>query len=369
MIPTSLEGAVLMARWLYFLIPLGVVALVLRALGVRPELVFLTSALGIIPLAGLIGVATEDLAHKIGPKWGGLLTATMGNAGELIIGVMALREGLLSLVKASLTGSIIGNLLLVLGMGLLVGGLRHGRLQFNPKEAGHHSSMMLLALAGLLLPALFAIPVADPILREDISIGIAVILLLVYVAYLIFSTRPEGQFAVGEEVEEVIHADGRAPWQPRVALGVLVGATVGTGVLAEVLVGTVEQVAHTLGLSEFFVGIIVVPLVGNVAEHLSAVTLAGKGKIDIAVAIAAGSSTQIALFAAPVLVFAGLLAGHPMDLVFHPIEVAMVAMSAGLFAFVSLDGETDWFESLQLLALYAMAAVVFFFLPMAGSAH
>jgi Ca2+:H+ antiporter len=358
-----------MARWLYFLIPVGIVALVLRALGVGPELIFLTSAVGIIPLAGLIGVSTEDLAHKIGPKWGGLLTATMGNAGELLIGIVALREGLLPLVKASVTGSILGNLLLILGMGLFLAGVRFGRVQFNAREAGHHSAMMLLAIAALVLPAVFALSVQDAFVREELSVGFALILLVVYLGYLLYSLQFDATHEEGEHGLASPEAEGRTPWSPRVAFAALIAATVGTGVLAEVLVGSVEHVSHSLGLSEFFVGIIVVPLVGNVAEHMSAVQLAAKGKLDIALAIAAGSSTQVALFVAPTLVFASLLTGYPMDLVFHPLEIVMVAASAGIFAFISQDGESNWFESLQLLGLYLMAAVAAFFLPFSAVSH
>ena len=358
-----------MARWLYFLIPVGGVALLLRIIGFAPEVVFLTSVVGIIPLATLIGVSTEDLAHKIGPKWGGLLTATMGNAAELLIGFMALQQGLIALVKASITGSIVGNLLLILGTGLLLGGWRHGRLHFDPREAGHHSSMMLIALAALLLPTVFAPFVADRRGLPEVSDGFAVILLLVYAAYLFFSTRPEGQIVAAEQIRGPEEHD-RKPWTARIALGVLVAATVGTGVLAEALVGTVETVSHTAGLSQFFVGVIVVPLVGNVAEHLSAVQLAAKGKVDISLAIAAGSSTQIALFVAPVLVLAGIVLGQPMDLLFHPLEIVALGVAASLFAFVSLDGESNWFEAVQLLALYLMAGIAFFFfLPSAPPGH
>jgi Ca2+:H+ antiporter len=227
----------------------------------------------------------------------------MGNAAELLIAFVALQQGLISLVKASITGSIVGNLLLILGMGLLLGGWRHGRLRFDPREAGHHSSMMLIALAALVLPAFFVPFVPDRRGLAEVSDGFAIILLVVYGAYLFFSTRPEGQIVAAQQIQAP-DEHARPPWTPPIALGVLLGATVGTGVLAEALVGTVETVSHTLGLSEFFVGVIVVPLVGNVAEHLSAVQLAAKGKVDVGLAIAAGSSTQIALFVAPLLVLA-----------------------------------------------------------------
>jgi Ca2+:H+ antiporter len=360
-----------MARWLYFLIPFGVGAIVLRAVGAPHELVFIFAALGIVPLAGLIGVSTEDLAHKVGPKWGGLLNATMGNAGELIIAFVALKEGLIELVKASITGSIVGNLLLVLGTGVLVGGFRYGRLTFDPREAGRHSTMMILAVAALIMPAFFhltALSTTTPLAERNENLGIAILLLVVYGAYLTFSLRPEGAIVVHEELPEP-ELTGRTPWPPRIALGVLVLATGGTAVLAEALVGTVEALSHTVGLSQLFVGLIVVPLVGNVAEHFSAIQLATKGKMDISLAIAAGSSTQIALFVAAVLVISGALIGEPMNFVFQPVEIVAVGMSAILFALLAQDGETNWFEGIQLLALYGMVAVVAFFLPSATVPH
>ncbi len=358
-----------MARWLYFLIPFGVLAFIMRSFGAPHELVFLLAALGIIPLSGLIGVSTEDLAHKIGPKWGGLLNATMGNAGELLIGFAALQQGLLALVKASITGSIIGNLLLVLGTGLLVGGLRFGRLTFDPREAGRHGTMMVIAVASLILPAIFHFTGPSALAEAEVSVGNSVLLLLVYVAYLMFSLRPEGATLISHEGLPSPEETERKPWSPRLALGVLIVATIGTGVLAEVLVGTIETVSHTLGLSEFFVGLIVVPLVGNVAEHFSAIQLAAKGKMDLSLAIAAGSSTQIALFAAPVLVLSGLLLGQPMNYVFLPLEIVTVAMAAFLFSDLCADGESNWFEGVQLLAMYGLAAVVAFFVPLISSAH
>jgi Ca2+:H+ antiporter len=228
--------------------------------------------------------------------------------------------------------------------------------------------MMLIALGALLLPAFFTYVVRDRKGIVELSDGFAVILLAVYAAYLFFSTRPEGQIVAAEQIRDP-EEGARHPWSPRVAVGVLLAATVGTGVLAEALVGTVEVVSHTIGLSALFVGVIVVPLVGNAAEHMSAVQLAGKGKVDVALAIAAGSSTQVALFVAPVLVLAGAVMGQPMDLVFHELEIVALAVAAGLFAFVSLDGESNWFEAVQLLALYLMVGVAFFFLPSIPGAH
>ncbi len=358
-----------MARWLYFLIPFGAVALVMRSLGAPHELVFVLAALGIVPLSGLIGVSTEDLAHKIGPKWGGLLTATMGNAGELLIGFAALQQGLLALVKASITGSIIGNILLVLGTGLLVSGLRYGRLTFDPHEAGRHGTMMVIAVASLILPAIFHLTGPSQLEEAEVSIGVSVLLLLVYAAYLLYSLHPDGAKLILHEGLPAPEELERKPWSPGLALGVLTLATIGTGILAEVLVGTIETVSHSLHLSEFFVGLIVVPLVGNVAEHFSAIQLAAKRKIDLSLAIAAGSSTQIALFAAPVLVLGGIILGQPMDYVFLPLEIVTIAVSAILFSDLSGDGESNWFEAVQLLAMYGMAAVVAFFTPLTGAVH
>jgi len=353
-----------MARWMYPLLALGAAAIVGRVLGAPPFVVFALAAAGLVPMAGLIGRSTEDLAFHVGPKWGGLLNATFGNAAELIIGALALREGLLPLVKASITGSIIGNSLLVLGTGVLVGGLRHGTQQFDAREATRNSTMMLIALASLVLPAAFAASEPDVLAVEEVSVGVAVLLLAVYVAYIVFSLTPAGHTMLEEEMGTHVDEEERAPWSRRVAVLVLLGATIGTVVLAEALVGTVEAVTHALGWSQFFVGLVVVPLVGNIAEHFSAVQLAAKNKMETALAIAAGSSTQIALLVAPLLVLMSLLFGKWLDLVFHPLEIIAVGVAAFVFTLVSIDGETNWLEGVQLLALYLMIAVVFFFLPL-----
>src|SRR5262245_3449682 len=236
-----------MARWMYPRLALGAVAIVARVLGGPPFLVFALSAVGLVPMAALIGHSTEDLAFHVGPKWGGLLNATFGNAAELIIGALALREGLLPLVKASITGSIIGNSLLVLGSGVLVGGLRHGTQQFDAREATRNSTMMLIALASLVLPAAFAASEPDALAVEEVSVGVAVLLLAVYVAYIVYSLTPAGHTMLDEEMGTHVDEEEHAPWSRRVAILVLVGATVGTVALAEALVGTVEAVTHALG--------------------------------------------------------------------------------------------------------------------------
>lgn len=354
-----------MPRWLYPLLIFGVVALGTELLGGPALLVFGLAALGIIPVSGLISRSTEDLAHHVGPKWGGLLNATFGNAAELIIGIVALNAGLFDLVKASITGSIIGNLLLVLGMGLFVGGWRHGTQTFDAGEAGRNSAMMMIAVAGLLLPAAFAI--ADPV-ESDIqttSLAVAIVLIIVYVAYILYSFTQEGSEQLHKELDprEGVAASDTRIWSIRLATGVLVAATLATVVLAELLVGTVEHVAENFRLSEMFVGIILVPIIGNVAEHFSAVIFAAKNKTDVALAIAAGSSTQVALLVAPVFVLVSYVFGDRLNLVFTPLEIIVVGASALLFAQISNDGESNWLEGFELLGLYVMVGLVFFFLP------
>ena len=358
-----------MALWMWGLLAVGAVSVVARALGAPPLVVFVLSAAGIIPMAGLIGRTTEDLAHHVGPKFGGLLNATFGNAAELIIAGLALREGLLPLVKASMTGSIIGNSLFVLGTGVLVGGLRHGTQRFDAREASRNSTMMLIAVASLVLPATFAAVDPSELAVEEVSVAVAVLLLVVYAAYVAYSLTPAGHADLDEEIGDHVDEEERGAWSRRTALVVLVAATLGTVVLAETLVATVEAATHTLGLSQFFVGLIVVPIVGNIAEHFSAVQLAAKNKMETALAIAAGSSTQIALLVAPLLVLLGLAGGRWLTLVFHPLEIVAVTVAAFLFMVVSIDGETNWLEGVQLLALYLMLAIAFYFLPMQVVGH
>ena len=353
-----------MPKWMWVLLAVGAAGLVARILGAPPFLVFILSAAGLIPMAGLIGHATEDLAHHVGPKWGGLLNATFGNAAELIIAGLALREGLIALVKASITGAIIGNLLLILGISAFVGGLRHGSQHFDAREAGRNSAMMLIAVASLVLPAAFATVQPAAFIVEEVSVAVAVILLAVYVADVLYSLTPTGHMELEEEIGSHVDEEERPPWPRRTALILLFAATAGTVLLAETLVGTVESVTQTLGWSEFFVGLIIVPLIGNVAEHFSALQLAAKNKMETALAIAAGSSTQIALLVGPLLVLFGLVVGNWLTLVFHPLEIVAVGVAVLIFNVISTDGETNWLEGIQLLALYIMLAIVFFFLPL-----
>ena len=359
-----------MSRPLYLLLIAAPLAIVADLLHWPAPVVFGLSALGVIPLAGLIGTATEELAHRVGPKYGGLLNATFGNAAELIITILAIRQGLLLLVKASITGSIIGNSLLVLGLSVLYGGFKHGWQRFDEHEARHHVSLMVLAVSGLFLPAMFALSQPDHFIIEEVSLFVAGILLLTYVAYLVFSlfSSQHGDAPEAHETSSAESEHQEAAWSMRKALIVLAAATGATVFVSELLVRTVEPVTHQLGWSEFFVGVIIVPLIGNAAEHFSALVFAGKNRVDLTMAIASGSSTQIALFVAPVLIFVSLLMGQPMDLVFDRMELLVLGLASLIFAFVALDGRSNWLEGVQLLALYVIIAVVFFFLPVTTGA-
>ena len=355
-----------MGKILYALVLLVPVAFIAELLHWPMLAVFFLSALGLVPLAGLIGQATEELAHHLGPRWGGLLNATFGNAAELIITLFAVQRGLLTLVKASITGSIIGNLLLILGVSLLAGGLKHGIQRYDSRETSLASAMMILALAGLLLPATFALGVSDHQPIEEISLLVAGVLLLTYIAYLAYSLRqgsgdPQGESHPAHET--TTDRSDHAAWSIPRSLATLALATAGAAWASEMLVGTVEPVTQQFGWSEFFVGVIVVAIVGNAAEHFSAVQFAWKNRLDLTLGIAAGSSTQVALFVAPVLVFASVLLGHPMDFIFQPLELAILVISTSIFAYICIDGESNWLEGVQLLAIYLMAGIVFFLIP------
>jgi Ca2+:H+ antiporter len=314
-----------------------------------------------IPLAGLLGEATEELALHTGPRIGGLLNATLGNAAELIITVVALRRGLVELVKASITGSIIGNLLLILGASLLLGGLKHGRQTFDRRVTGLAATQMTLAVIALAIPTLFAIPREGQILL--LSEEVAGVMILLYALYLVYSfTQGAADPHVEMETGVDTHETHTPRWSVPVALGVLAVSTLAIVFLSEILVVAVEEAVEGLGLSEFFLGIILIPLVGNVAEHLVGVTAAYKNQMELSLAISLGSSLQIALFVAPLLVFISLFVGpEPMNLVFTQFELIALAAASLIATFVSLDGESNWLEGAQLLAVYAILAFAFFF--------
>jgi len=356
--------------WPYLLVPFIPLAIALDLAHVSPTVIFFSSALGVIPTAALMGRATEELAARSGPGIGGLLNVTFGNAPELIIALFALEAGLHEVVKASIIGSVIGNILLVLGASMFVGGLGRARQVFNRTSASAQSSMLLLAVVALMMPAIFELvegkglpgPGSERIVYdstvEHLSLAVAVVLMLSYVAGLVFSLRthrdlfnPEG----GEEHEG-------EPWSVRRSVGALALAGVAVGVMSEILVGSISEAATSIGLTEFFVGAIVVAIVGNAAEHWVAVLVARKDKMDLAVNIAIGSSAQIALFVAPVLVLASFALGPgPMPLVFNGFELGAVFLAVLIAIHVTSEGESNWFEGIQLLAVYAVVALAFAF--------
>ncbi len=332
----------------------------------RAEWIFVTSCLAIIPLAGLMGKATEHLAEHVGEGIGGLLNATFGNAAELIIAIVALRAGLYDVVKASLTGSIIGNILLVFGLSALIGGARFPVQTFNKTAANLGTTMLTLAAIGLVVPAIFHFVVAGgPVVAEqDLSLEISIILMTTYVLSLVFTLRTHRHLYCGDHGEEADEAMGTKGWSTGKSLLVLLIATAFVALMSEFLVGAVVATAKSFGMTEVFVGVILVAIIGNAAEHSTAVLMAIKNKMDIAINIAVGSSIQIALFVAPVMVFLSYVIGpQPMDLIFTNFEVLAITLSVAIMALISQDGESNWMEGVQLLAVYAILGIAFYFLP------
>jgi Ca2+:H+ antiporter len=357
--------------WLLLALPLAVVLKVASASDVW---LFVASAVAIIPLAGLMGRATENLAETLGAGIGGLLNATFGNAAELILALMALLRGphMYPLVKASITGSIIGNVLLVLGLSILAGGLYHKRQVFNRTAASMGATLLALACIGLLMPTLYyyvfhAAPRLTAEERrniETLSEEIAGILAFLYVLSLVFSLKTHQHLFAGPEEELPTTGERRQPeWGRRTSLLVLLGATAGVALMSEYLVGSVERAGQDLGLSHVFLGVIILAIIGNAAEHSTAVVVAVKNKMDLAVTIAVGSSLQVALFVTPVLVFASLLTGHPLDLHFTPMEIVAVMIAIGVLALVCQDGESHWMEGAMLLGVYVILGLAFYHLP------
>jgi Ca2+:H+ antiporter len=347
--------------------------------------VFILSALGIIPMAGFIGDATEALAAHTGPRIGGLLNATLGNAAELIITIVSIREGLLELVKASITGSILGNLLLVLGMSMLLGGLKHGKQSFNQRQASNNAILLVLATIGLLIPSMLSHYIGpDTSLKvEAFSLGVAGILILLYALGILYGFWGDRALAAVwararnhplEQPKALLlaettpvaagpHGGTHPSWSVRTAVIVLAIATAGVVVLSEILVGAVEPVVANLGISEFFLGIILIPLIGNVAEHLVAVKVAMQNHMELSVEISVASSLQIALFVAPVLVFISLAMGNPLTLIFNQFELLALITGVLIAVLVSFDGESNWLEGAELLAVYLILTLAFFLLP------
>jgi len=359
--------------WPYLLVPFIPLAVVLELVDTGPIAVFVVSALGVIPTAALMGQATEHLAARSGPGIGGFLNVTFGNAPEIIIALFALHEGLHEVVKASLIGSILGNVLLVLGAAMFVGGIKRDRQYFNRTAAAAQSSMLLLAAAALAMPAVYELVEGKGLPSpndervhygatvEHLSLAVAVVLILVYLAGLLFSLRTHRELfnPIPDEQEEEMHGD---TWTVRKSVLMLAIAGVAVGVMSEILVGSISEASAKIGLSEFFVGVIVVAIVGNAAEHWVAVLVAAKDKMDLAVNIAIGSSAQIALFAAPVLVLCSMFIGpYPMALVFNGFELTGLFLAVIIAGQVTNEGESTWFEGLQLLAVYAVLALGFFY--------
>ena len=354
-------------KFVYPLLALIPIALLLDFVFHAPgTVVFVVSGLALVPLAALLGQATEQLAIYTGPRIGALIQSTLGNAAELIITIVAIRAGLLTVVKASITGSILGNVLLVLGASLLLGGTKHGQQRFDRNLAGTSSTMMTLAVAALAIPAIFSIggEKLDATRIEELSVGVAIVLILVYVCYLAMIVFGVGQKRGSATATTAAVEEEHPEWSRSRAIVTLVLATLAIVAMSEILVGSIEEVGRTWGLTEAFLGVMIVPLIGNVAENLVAVQAALANKMDLSLSISLGSSLQVALFVAPVLVFVSLLAGHPLSLLFNVYELGALAVAVAIASFIAMDGESNWLEGVQLLAIYAIIGVAF--LPAAG---
>ncbi len=349
--------------WLLFAVPIA--AWVHHARPNSPLLVFLLACLAIVPLAGLLGVATEKLAARTGEGIGGFLNATLGNAAELIIALVALKAGMLDVVKASLSGSIIGNLLLVLGAAFLAGGLRHKVQSFATIGARTQIGMMALASMAILVPSVFAATKTGELAARSVtfSVVVSVILLVVYVCSIVFTLRTHADLFRGETASGDEEHHG-TPWSVSLALGVMGVVTLLIVWMSEILVATVEQASHAMGLSSLFVGVVVVAVVGNAAEHSTAVLVAMRNRMEMAVGIAIGSSTQIALFVAPLLVLLSLwIAPEPLTPAFSGVEVFLVMAATFVASILIVGGKSTWFTGVQLIAMYAVMAITVFAMP------
>ena len=323
-----------------------------------PVIVFVAAALTVVPLSGLLGDATEELAGRTGPKIGALINATLGNAAELIITVLAVQRGLLDLVRASIVGSIIGNILLVLGGAFLVGGLKNGTQKFSPSDAGLNATMLVMAALVLTVPSFFAFAIEPDKARvEELSLLTAGVIIVLYILSVIYTLRAKRGDPLARE----------AAHEPEISLATAVGllavSTVLIAVMSEFLVGAVEPMTKQLGISELFVGIILVPIIGNIAEHVVAIDVALKDNMDLSLGIAVGSSLQVALLVAPVLVFVARLFGQYLTLEFSSFELIALLAACFVAAAVSVDGRSNWLEGALLIGLYLIVGIAFFFLP------
>ena len=332
---------------------LALLALALRAVGASPVAVFIAAGIAVAALAYVLGEATEQAGEASSPRLAALLNATFGNAPELIIVILTVNAGLINVAKASIIGSVLGNILLILGLSLIVGGLRHGHLTFAKRPAGVNASMLTLAVVLVALPTAFA-EIGHTSTHDEkiVSYGAALLMLGIYLAYLYHSlSQPQED-----------HGESQARWSKRAALIVLAVSAVATGVLSEVLVKAIEPTIHDTGIGETFVGLIIVPALGNIAEHLSAVRIAWRGNMDFSMGIVFNSGLQVALFITAAAVLAGTVLGHDVTVVFPPLELAVLGAAAVMAAFVTADGEATWIEGLELVALYVLAALSFWFL-------
>jgi Ca2+:H+ antiporter len=366
----------------YFLLIFVPIAVALEFLNAADHIViFIVAVVGLVPLAKLIGDSTENLAIYYGSTSGSLLNVTFGNAAEIIIAIVAINAGLLDLVKASITGAILGNILLIFGLSIIAGGFKHKEQFFNKENTGVQSSMLFLALIGLAIPTVLAITALKPVDTSDqlkiqfLSDAIAFLLLAVYAAGMIFTfithkhlfslqqspeTREEGK----EKVEQIEgREEDHRPWSKKKSFVLLGISMAGVVIVSEILVGSVEATTKEFGFGELFVGAIIIGIVGNAAEHSSAILLARKGKIDLSIGIAAGSGTQIALFVVPILVIAGIVMGRPFTLVFTIFELVSVFLAAIILNLIAHDGKSNWFEGVLLTAVYIAIAIGFFLIP------
>jgi len=345
--------------------------------------VFIAAGLAIVPLAAFMGTATEEIAIVVGPNLGGLLNATFGNATELILAFIALKAGLIGVVKATITGSIIGNLLLVMGFAMLLGGLRYKEQDFQATAAQMNGSLMNLAVIALLLPTAveYTSSGIDPVILQKLSIAVAIVLIFVYALTLLFSMKThaylydvgvaefeqedKGETKQSEDGKEEAKQSEHGAEKPNLLLwiGVLLIVTLGVAVESELLVDSLEEATSSLGLTALFTGVILLPIIGNAAEHATAVTVAMKNKMDLSLSVAVGSSLQIALFVAPVLVLAGWAIGQPMDLNFNPFELVAVAGAVLIINSIGADGKSNWLEGSLLLATYMVLALAFYYHP------
>ena len=390
---SDIHGKLSKSSVLFFLVLFAPMALVLDFTHSEPLLIFIFAAIALIPLAKLIGDSTEHLAIHYGTTIASLLNVTFGNAAEIIIGIVALSAGLVNLVKASIIGSIIGNILLIFGLSLVVGGLKQKEQFFNKENTSYQSSMLFLAIIGLAVPTILSITVSNPTTEVSLVEGqgniqfisdvLAFVLLGVYIASIIFTfVTHKHLFAIPSMEREEVNGRGRgiddnklykdidnhrqlsddSYWSKKKSILLLGAAVIGVVLVSEVLVSSVEVTIKKFGFSEMFVGAIIVGIVGNAAEHSSAILLARRGKLDLSIGIAAGSGTQVAIFVVPILVITGIVLNRPFNLVFTIYELAMVFLAALILNLIAHDGKSNWFEGIMLTAVYIMIAVGFFFI-------